>query len=210
MTRRAFRHEPEEVRRAALIAATLAAVADLGLAGATVREVAARASVTPGLIKHYFASKDRLIEAAYAAFAGSMTASVRAAAGEGAAIERLARVVHACCTEPLASNRHIAIWAAFIGVAHVDEAMARVHREDYRLFRQVLEEIIQDIGKERGMAPAAALARRQAIAVNAVIDGIWLEVSLERRTFDDLDIEALALDSILAILGMPAEGRAAS
>ena len=73
MTRRTFRHEPEAVRRRALIDATLDAVADLGLAGATVREVAARASVTPGLIRRYFLSKDRLVEAAYAAFVDEMT-----------------------------------------------------------------------------------------------------------------------------------------
>lgn len=207
MTRRAFHHQPEEVRRRALIDATLDAVADLGLAGATVREVAARASVTPGLITHYFASKDRLVEAAYAAFVSDMTTSVRAAAGEGPPIERLARVIHACCTEPLASHRHMAIWAAFIGVAHADAAMARVHREDYRAFRLLLESIIHDIWKERGVIPKKALVARQAIAVNAIIDGIWLEVSLERRTFDDLDIETLTLESVLAVLGLPADRR---
>lgn len=181
------------------------AVAELGLAGANVREVAARASVTPGLIRHYFISKNRLVEAAYASFAGDMTASIRAAAGEGPPVERLARIVRACCTEPLANHRHIAIWAAFISVAHVDEAMARVHRENYRLLRQLLEDIIADIWKKRDTAPNKALIHQQAIAVNAVIDGIWLEVSLERKTFDDLDIETLALDSILAILGLPIE-----
>ena len=203
MTRRAFRHEPEEVRRSDLIEATLEAVADLGLAGATVREVAARASVTPGLIRRYFLSKDRLVEAAYASFVSNLTSGVRAAAGEGPPVERLSRAMHACCTEPLAGPRHIAIWAAFIGVAHVDEAMARVHRQGYRSFRQLLEEIVGDLWKERGTAPAPALVSRQAIAINAIIDGIWLEVSLERQAFDDLDVEALAFESILAVLGLP-------
>lgn len=200
MARRAFHHEPEEARRRALIDATLDAVADLGLAGATVREVAARAEVTPGLIRRYFLSKDRLVEAAYTAFIEAMNESVRQQVGEGAPIDRLKRLVRASCTEPVASHRNIAIWAAFIGVAPVDEAMARVHREGYRSFRLMLEEIIQDIWRERGLSTDLALVSSKAIAVNAIFDGIWLEVSLERKAFDDLDVEAIALESILAVL----------
>lgn len=205
LTRRAFRHEPEDVRRQALIDATLDAVADLGLAGANVREVAARASVTPGLIRHYFQSKDRLVEAAYSTFAAEMIGDVRRQVGEGQPAERLERLVRASCSEPLASSRHIAIWAAFVGAAHNDEAMARIHRDGYRSFRQLLEEIIADLWTERGTDPKTALIRRQAIAVNAIIDGIWLEVSLDRTAFDGIDIVALALQSVVAILRLPHE-----
>lgn len=203
MTRRSFKHEPEEVRKQALIDATLDAVADLGLAGATVREIAARASVTPGLIRRYFLSKDRLVETAYTAFVEEMTSAFRGQVGDGTPLQRLRQVAHASCTEPIASSRHIAIWAAFIGVAHVDPDMARVHREGYRAFRLLLEEIIRDLWVERGVSPDPAMVSRQSIAANAVIDGIWLEVSLERTAFADLDIEALALDSILSILRLP-------
>ncbi|MGI9489426.1 MAG: TetR family transcriptional regulator C-terminal domain-containing protein [Geminicoccaceae bacterium] len=202
MTRRAFHHEPEDVRRQALIDATLDAVADLGLPGANVREVAARASVTPGLIRHYFQSKDRLVEAAYTAFITEMIAEVRRQVGEGRPAERLERLVRASCSEPLASSRHIAIWAAFVGAAHTDAAMARVHRDGYRSFRQLLEEIIADLGTERCIEIETARISRQAIAVNAIIDGIWLEVSLDRAAFDGIDIMALALESILAMLRM--------
>jgi TetR/AcrR family transcriptional repressor of bet genes len=61
MTRRTFHREPEAVRQNDLIAATLDSVAELGLAGATVREVANRAGVTPGLIRRYFDNKERLV-----------------------------------------------------------------------------------------------------------------------------------------------------
>ncbi len=200
MTRRAFHHEPEDIRRRALIDATLDAVADLGLAGATVREVAARASVTPGLIRRYFLSKDRLVEAAYTTFIEEMNDNVRRQVGEGPPTQRLERLVRTITTEPIASNRNLAIWAAFIGVAPVDDAMARVHRDGYRAMRLTLEEIIRDLWEERGRSLDNAQITRQAIAVNAVIDGIWLEVSLERQAFSDLDIEALTLESIRAIL----------
>ena len=84
---------------------------------------------------------------------------------------------------------------------------AAVHRDDYRAFRQVLEDIIRDVWTAHGRLVDAAGIRRQAIAVNAVIDGIWLEVSLERAAFDDMDINALALESILALLGLSPPGQ---
>jgi AcrR family transcriptional regulator len=61
-------------RRSALIAATQDLVAEGGPEAATVRAIAERAGVTPGLIRHYFQSKDELIRAAYRALMDGMTA----------------------------------------------------------------------------------------------------------------------------------------
>ena len=72
-TRKSFRREGEDKRREDLIAATLECVAERGLAGATVREIALRADVTPGLIRYYFPVKDDLIGAAYRAVMSRMT-----------------------------------------------------------------------------------------------------------------------------------------
>ena len=110
------------------------------------------------------------------------------------------RLVRAYCSEPVASSRDIAIWAAFIGVVHRDTAMARVHRDGYSTFRLLLEEIIRDLRSSLGEPPDPVLVSRHAIAANAVLDGIWLEVSLDRDAFDDLDIETLALESIDSVL----------
>ncbi len=61
--RRAYRRASEETRRADLIAATQELVAEGGSEAATVRAIAARAGVTPGLIRHYFQTKDELTAA---------------------------------------------------------------------------------------------------------------------------------------------------
>ncbi len=71
--RRKFRREGEETRRDALIAAALALVAEGGAQAATVRAIADRAGVTPGLIRHYFDTKEDLTRAAYASADGRMT-----------------------------------------------------------------------------------------------------------------------------------------
>ena len=49
--RRPYRREPEEARREALIEAALELVAVGGPQAATVRAIAARAGVTPGLVR---------------------------------------------------------------------------------------------------------------------------------------------------------------
>ena len=67
VTRRQYRREGEESRRAALIAATQSLVAEGGPEAATVRAIASRAGVTAGLIRHYFQTKEELIRAAYRA-----------------------------------------------------------------------------------------------------------------------------------------------
>ena len=69
-----YRRESEETRRADLIAATQELVAEGGPEAATVRAIAARAGVTPGLIRHYFQTKDELTRAAYATLMDGMTA----------------------------------------------------------------------------------------------------------------------------------------
>ena len=62
--RRRYIRDSEDARRAALVAAVLDLVAEGGIEAATLRAVAARAGVTPGLIRHYFGDKDGLMRVA--------------------------------------------------------------------------------------------------------------------------------------------------
>ena len=71
--RRTFRREGEAQRREDLVAAALDCIAEGGPLGATVRAIAERAGVTPGLIRHYFNTKEDLISAAYSALMTGMT-----------------------------------------------------------------------------------------------------------------------------------------
>ena len=95
--RRLYRRESEESRRTALILATQELVAEGGPEAATVRAIAERAGVTPGLIRHYFQSKDELSRAAYRALMDGMTAKgADAIEGVGAGPEeRLAAFIAA-------------------------------------------------------------------------------------------------------------------
>ena len=79
-TRRSYHRASEGERREELIAATLDCIAEAGIEGATVRQIAARAGVTPGLIRHYFMTKDQMLQAAYRQLMNGITQTTTAAA----------------------------------------------------------------------------------------------------------------------------------
>ncbi|KUH84598.1 TetR/AcrR family transcriptional regulator [Mycobacterium sp. IS-1556] len=58
------RREQADVRKAQLVEVTLGLFVERGIERVTMGEVAARAGVAPGLLYHYFGSKDGLIRAA--------------------------------------------------------------------------------------------------------------------------------------------------
>ncbi len=208
MTRRAFHHEPEAVRQNDLIAATLDSIAELGLAGATVREVAYRAGVTPGLIRRYFDNKERLVAAAYRTFISDLTAAAEAGCGEGSAHSRLAGLIRASVTAPVADGRALSIWAAFIGTVNSDPVMAEAHREGYQAFRDLIERLAGEVMAERGVTASQQEIRGKAIVLNALLDGLWIEISMGGDDFSRIDVVRIALDSVATLLGIdPAEFR---
>ena len=208
MTRRTFHREPEAVRQQDLIAATLDSVAELGLAGATVREVSYRAGVTPGLIRRYFDNKERLVAAAYKSFIADLIKAAEAGCGDGPALSRLAGLIRACVTAPVADGRTLSIWAAFIGAVHSDPVMAEVHRDGYQAFRDLIERLVAEVMSERGVALSAVEIHRRAIVLNALLDGLWIEISMGGDDFSRLDVDRIALDSVATLLGIdPAEFR---
>lgn len=208
MTRRVFHHEPEAVRQNDLIAATLDSIAELGLAGATVREVAYRAGVTPGLIRRYFDNKENLVAAAYRSFISDLTAAAEVGCGDGSAHSRLAGLIRASVTAPVADGRTLSIWAAFIGTVNSDPGMAEAHREGYQAFRDLIERLVGEVMAERGSPASAQDIRAQAIVLNALLDGLWIEISMGGDDFSRVDVVRIALDSVAILLGIdPAEFR---
>lgn len=196
--RRAFRREGEAQRRADLIAATLALVAEGGMEAATVRAIAARAGVTPGLIRHYFAGRDELIRAAYAQLMHGMIeegAHVLDGLGDDPEV-RLAAFVAASLRPPVMDGGAVTLWAGFLNLVRRDGQVRAVHRETYHAYRDRLEALIAALP---GMA--ATEVRGLAIAGNAVIDGLWLEGAILPEGFGTDEVARLGVMSMGRIVG---------
>lgn len=198
--RRSYRRESQETRRADLIAATQHLVAEGGPEAATVRAIAARAGVTAGLIRHYFQTKDDLTRAAYRALMDGMTAKgAEALESVGASPEeRLAAFVAASLSPPVLDGGAVVLWAGYMHKVRGDAELLSVHEAAYSAYRDILERLIGALPRQ----VSAARMRGDAIACNAVIDGLWVEGSLLPHAFAQGEIVALGLSSVGAILGV--------
>lgn len=175
--RQAFTRESADARRADLIEATAACLADVGLAGTNVRAICARAGVSPGLLRHYFGGIDDLVAETYQATSDRMDA-IFAAAVAGAGADpgaRLTAYLTASFRPPVTDPELLGAWTAFWALARSDARMAEIHAESYAGYRARLGELLTACG--------ARDAERLAIMLTAMVDGLWLELSLDAGSF---------------------------
>ncbi len=200
--RRKFRREGEERRREALIAAALELFAEGGAGAATVRAIADRAGVTPGLIRHYFTAKEDLVRAAYATVMNRMTAESETAATP-ADLDPASRVlafVGVSLRPPVMDAERVGLWAGFLHEVRRDPEMRSIHEATYLAYRNQLQALIAALP---GNADPVR-ARRLAIACNGVIDGLWMEGGMLPEAFAAGELEIIGLSAVRAILGLPA------
>ena len=79
-----------------------------------------------------------------------------------------------------------------------DPELLAVHETAYTTYRDALQSLIAALPREA----TAAQLRGEAIACNAVIDGLWVEGSILAHTFAPGEIVTLGLKSVGAILGV--------
>jgi len=203
VSRRTFHRASEAERREDLIAATLDCIAEFGIQGATVRQIAARAGVTGGLIRHYFESKDQMMQAAYREMMASMTSgSIEAANSAGTAKQRLGRFIDANHSATVTDPRMLSLWAAFIGHIPHDPIFAAIHREHYTAILTALENLLRDFFTENQRQEEIARSRHHTVALTGLLDGLWLEASLANDLFAEGELSALAFRSVEALLGL--------
>ncbi|MFX0542698.1 TetR family transcriptional regulator C-terminal domain-containing protein [Roseovarius sp. S4756] len=201
--RKPFRRIGPDQRREAMIDAMLAIIAEDGITAATTRAVAARAGVTPGLIRHYFDSKDALLSAAYERHMDDLTRATSDAGRGGSAAARLAAFIEAGLCAPVVSAETVSLWAGFLTHVQRSAEMHGVHARTYGAFRDHLQGLVAEALIEAGRpAPEPAL-RRHAIACNAVIDGLWLEGGMLPDAFEQGELASIGLDTIGAMLDLP-------
>ena len=164
--RQAFTRESADARRADLIEATAACLAESGLAGTNVRAICARAGVSPGLLRHYFGGIDDLVAATYEATSERMDA-IFAAAVEDAGLDPQARLLAyltASFRSPVTDPELLGAWTAFWALARSDARMAAIHAASYAGYRARLCELLAACG--------AADAERLAVLLTAMVDAI--------------------------------------
>jgi TetR/AcrR family transcriptional regulator, transcriptional repressor of bet genes len=192
--RQPFRREPPDQRRSDLIAACAHCLARFGAHGTSVRTICTAAGVSPGLLRHYFAGVDDLIAATYR----DTGERVQAALDDAVAIApenpraRLLAYLTASFAPPIAHPDLLATWLAFWSLTKTDARIAAVHADIYCDYRTDLEALINDM--------KSGDHRLTAIALTALVDGLWLELSLGEAPFTAAEAAELAerwLDALM-------------
>ncbi len=192
-----FTREAPDDRRQSLIEATARCLARRGAAGVSVRSICTEAGVSPGLLRHYFTGVSEAIAEAYR-WTGSCVAEALERAVDEAPPQPRARLLAyltASFRAPIASTDLLSSWLGFWGMTRTDPMIAEVHSEIYRDFRTGIERLIADY---RPDLPDTRLA---AVALTALIDGLWLELSLGDAPFTPEEAEALAEMWLEKLLG---------
>jgi TetR/AcrR family transcriptional repressor of bet genes len=194
-----FRRATPAVRREALVEATLRCLKKYGHDGASVRRISAAAGVSIGLINHHFPSKSGLIAETYETLALSLQDSLRARAQNRTASprKRLSDFFRASFAPELLDPQLFNVWVVFWSmVAHSPEIRA-VHERTYGQYRSILEKLLGELVKS-GAAPRLKL-RSAAIALSALLDGLWVELSLSSETFKPSEAIGICEDWVNAL-----------
>lgn len=151
--------------------------------------------MSPGLLRHYFDGIDSLIAATYRATGARVARALQVAVdAEHDPKTRLLAFVTASFRTPIADPELLATWLAFWSLARTDPAIRQIHDELYADNRGDMERLI-------AACPGAPVdSRLVAVALTALVDGLWLELSLGNAPFSADEAGALAakwLDSLL-------------
>lgn len=192
----AFRRAEPDARRLSLIEACARVLARNGAPGASVRAIAQEAGTSVGLVGHYFGGVDALVAATYdhvdRQVAAALDHAVLAAGSDPR--DRLEAFVTASFAPPIADTALLATWIAFWSLVTARKDIARQHDEQYAGYRSRLEALLGDCG-----VPSAA-RRHHAIAVTALVDGLWLELCLSPGCFTAQEARKIARDFLATII----------
>lgn len=204
MAKQAKKRLSRQERYDTLIDATYRCVAQNGLEGTTIRDVAEFAGVTFGLIRHYFRNKEELIEATYTTITAGMTKHAHVAAEQAGPdpADQLFAFVKASLSEPFVSPHYLAFWSNFVGKVLFDPRMRALHEQGFWRYRQVLTDLVAQTLEQAGKPSDEEALALAVVKVNAVIDGLWIEACLGVDVLKESDLVQAGTDTVAAVLGV--------
>jgi AcrR family transcriptional regulator len=194
-----FRRATPQVRREALIEATLICLKKYGHEGVSVRRISAEAGVSIGLINHHFPSKSELVAETYEVLALSLQDELRARAQNRTASprQRLSDFFRGSFAPALLDPQLFNVWVVFWSMVAHSREIREVHDRTYGKYRSILESLLGELVKS-GAAPKLKL-RSAAIALSALLDGLWVELSLSSETFKPREAIGICEDWVNAL-----------
>jgi len=158
----------EPIRRKQLIEAVIECIGMFGYNKTTVQKISKQAKVSTGVLHHYFANKDALIEEAQKYMLSSLKqAYLEAITGAVTPLQRLHAIVDATLLGEQSSSRGYGIWLSFWSECMYSPKLARLEEISQRRHHSNLVYTLKQIlPKEEAV--------KQAHIINALMNGLWL------------------------------------
>ncbi|MBV7296389.1 transcriptional regulator BetI [Enterovibrio paralichthyis] len=169
-----------EIRRPQLVAATMSAIDEVGLAGASVALISRKAGVSAGIINHYFGGKHGLLEETMRSVLRELSRGVQMrlnATHADDAKARIMAIVDGNFDPNQVNGKVTKTWLAFWSHAMHDPALFRLQRvNEKRLLSHLRIELKKLMPAEQAKFVAQGIA--------ALVDGIWLRGALRPSGID--------------------------
>jgi len=198
----------KDIRKQQLIEATIAVIGRKGYAGTRLADVAKQAKVSYGVVGFYFRTKDDLLLATLQWLADEYTRVWRDAVAKAgpSPVQRIRAIIDADFSSKIASEKKIAVWYAFWAEARTRPTYRKLCAELYNDYHWQVRTIIQELVEQGGYDTLDA--EQVTVALNAMTDGMWLDLQIQPRDFDR-DEAKQAIEMFLRSL-FPAEFAPAS
>ena len=191
--------ELPEVRRKLLIEATTHSIAKYGYAGTTIERICDEAGVSRGLINHHFGTKEELILQSYkqlceewAYYTQDMMID-----GEAEPEAALRAAIERNFSPKLFKPEYLGIWVGFWSVIPKSAELRKLDRALYKLDLKNFQHLFERLNARRKLTLDARL---QAIGLMALIEGLWLQWTMDPKSFSVEEARAVCLGSVAHLL----------
>jgi TetR/AcrR family transcriptional regulator, transcriptional repressor of bet genes len=189
--------------RSRLIEATIASIAQDGLAGASIEKITRRAGVSRGLVRHYFGAKSNLLAEAFQKLAQDFREMLGMDLTDFPDSDRAAELRLRRSILPMferlapAPDRQYA-WFGFWALARSEPQIEQLNHELYEEIERYLGGQVADVAARRGMTVDAEAAGR---GLAAMMEGAWVHSIIGVEGMTLAEAQRLSLDYVARLLG---------
>jgi len=178
-----FHRETPEDRRRQLGEAALRCIRRHGNAGVSVRQIAAEAGVTQGLITHHFGEINELVAYAFDLMSAGLLQQLVKAVDEAEPTPqaRLEAFIRASFSPLLFDRDLLGVWVVFWGLILHSPRMSASQQHEYAGYVETVEGLISSLSEAEGFKVGDV--RLTAMAFAALLDGLWLSWCLNPGAF---------------------------
>ena len=164
-------------RRTQLLDAAMRTIQCHGLENLTLAKVTEVISVTPAVVSFHFSDKQGLLAETLRHLVTGFDHQLQRTADEiEDPRERLRCVVRMMLDEEIASERHVAVWYAFMGERGWRKLYKEVTGKHDRRFYDFTLQCFRERARQLGCSPSEPLIDAAARGLIGMLDGFWQEI----------------------------------